>query len=115
MERDRGARGGAVLARRRQVAWPCRCLAGRLSSPNLLDTNPVMEARYRERIGALSGPQRTEIAAQLTEGVRVLADAGLRHRYPQASREEIRCRLAALLHGRATAERLFGHVPEDAL
>jgi hypothetical protein len=78
------------------------------------DTDPAVEARYRERIGALSGARRLEIAAQLTEGVRALAAAGLRHRHPLASPDEIQCRLAALLYGRAAAERLFGRVPDDA-
>lgn len=77
------------------------------------DTSPAVAARYHELIGALSGPRRLEIAAQLTEGVRALAEAGLRQRHPGASDDEIRCRLAALLYGRPAAERLFGSVPED--
>jgi len=76
------------------------------------DTAPSVAARYHERIGALPGARRLEIAAQLTQGVRALAEAGLRHRHPAASDEEIRCRLAALLYGRALAERLFGRVPD---
>lgn len=73
-----------------------------------------MEARYHERLGALSGARRLEIAAQLTAGVRALAAAGLRHRHPLASRDELRCRLTALLYGRSAAVRLFGRVPDDA-
>jgi hypothetical protein len=77
------------------------------------DTSPSMAARYHARLGALSGARRLEIAAQLTQGVRALAEAGLRHRHPAASEAELRCRLAALLYGRGVAERLFGRVPAD--
>ena len=77
------------------------------------DTVPPVAARYEELIGALSGAQRLEIAARLTEGVRALAEAGLRDRHPGAGEAEIRCRLTALLYGRPVAERLFGSVPDD--
>jgi hypothetical protein len=77
------------------------------------DTAPAVAARYDAMIGALSGARRLEIAAQLTQGVRTLAEAGLRSRHPAANDDEIRCRLAALLYGRPVAERLFGTVPDD--
>ncbi len=77
------------------------------------DTAPPVAARYRERIGALSGAQRLEIAASLSEGVRALALAGLRERHPGASAAELRCRLAALLYGREIAGRAFGPLPDD--
>ena len=77
------------------------------------DTVPAMAQRYHQRIGALPGPRRLEIAAQLSAGVRAMAEAGLRHRHPRASDEEIRCRLTALLYGRSVAERLFPPVPDD--
>ncbi len=77
------------------------------------DTAPAVAARYHELIGALPGARRLEVAAQLTQGVRALAEAGLRHRHPRASEKEIRCRLFALLYGRRVAERPFEHVPDD--
>jgi hypothetical protein len=77
------------------------------------DTAPAVAARYDAMIGALSGARKLEIAAQLTQGTRALAEAGLRDRHPGASDEEVRCRLAALLYGRGVAERLFGGVPDD--
>lgn len=77
------------------------------------DTAPSVATRYRERIGALSGAERLEIAASLSEGVRALALAGLRERHPAASGAELHCRLAALLYGRAIAERAFGPLPDD--
>ncbi len=77
------------------------------------DTATSVAVRYHARIGALPGARRLEIAAQLTAGIRTLAEAGLRQRHPGASDREIRCRLAALLYGRPIAERLFGQVPDD--
>jgi hypothetical protein len=77
------------------------------------DTAPEVLARYRARLAAMTPAERLEIAAGLTEGVRALAEAGLRKRYPGASGDELRCRLAALLYGRETALRLFRDVPAD--
>lgn len=78
------------------------------------DTTPAVAARQRERLAALTGARRLEIAALLSAGVRALAEAGLRDRHPQASPAELRVRLAALLYGRDVAERVFGRVPDDA-
>ncbi len=78
------------------------------------DTAPSMAARYDALMDALTGAERLEIAAALSSGVRALAEAGLRDRHPGASDDEIRCRLTVLLYGRAIAERLFAHVPDDA-
>jgi hypothetical protein len=77
------------------------------------DTVPAVASRYDAMIGALSGERRLAIAAQLTEGVRAMAEAGLRSRHLGASDGEIRCRLAALLYGRDAARRIFGSVPDD--
>jgi len=77
------------------------------------DTAPEMAARYDAMIGALPGERRLAIAAQLSEGARAMAEAGLRSRHPGATDREIRCRLAALLYGRDAAARLFGSVPSD--
>jgi hypothetical protein len=78
------------------------------------DTSPEMETRYQERLGRLTGVERLEVAVQLSSGVRSLAEAGLRHRHPGASEEELRCRLVVLLYGRDLAARLFPAVPDDA-
>lgn len=79
------------------------------------DTAPAVAARYDAMIGGLSGARRLEIAAQLSQGVRTMAEAGLRSRHPGASEDELRCRLAALLYGRDIALRLFGAVPDDVI
>jgi len=72
------------------------------------DTAPAQADRYHQLLGALPGERRLELAAGLSQGVRALAEAGLRDRHPEASPRELRWRLAALLYGRTTAERLFG-------
>jgi len=77
------------------------------------DTAPAVAARYDALMGALPGDRRLAIAAQLSAGARAMAEAGLRSRHPGAPDGEIRCRLAALLYGRAVAERLFPDVPAD--
>lgn len=77
------------------------------------DTAPEALARYRARLAAMTPAQRLEIATGLTQGVRTLAEAGLRQRHPRASEQELRYRLAELLYGRATALRLFADVPAD--
>ena len=77
------------------------------------DTHPEAMARYAERLRGLGPGERLDIAAGLSSGVRSLAEAGIRRRHPSADEAEVRCRLAALLYGRAAAERLFGTVPAD--
>lgn len=77
------------------------------------DTAPEVLARYRERLAAMSPAEKAELVAGLTQGVRSLAEAGLRARHPGAGEAELRCRLAALLWGREVAERLFHEVPPD--
>ncbi len=78
------------------------------------DTSPAAAARYAERLRALGPAERLAIAAGLTQGVRTLAEAGIRQRHPHAGPAEVRHRLAELLYGRETAERLFGTLPSDA-
>jgi len=77
------------------------------------DTTPEVLTRYRERLAAMTPAEKAEIVAGLTQGVRTLAEAGLRQRHPGAGDAELRCRLAALLYGREVAERLFHDVPPD--
>jgi hypothetical protein len=78
------------------------------------DTHPEAMARYAERLRALGPAERLAIAAGLTQGVRALAEAGLRRRHPRAGADELRWRLAALLYGRAAADRLHGPLRSDA-
>ena len=61
------------------------------------DTHPKMEA-FQIQLGRQASPTRKmEMLAQLNAAVRILALAGLRSRYPQASEAERRRRLADLI------------------
>lgn len=58
------------------------------------DTAPAVAARYHQRIGALPGARRLDIAAQLSAGVRAMAEAGLPGRQldgPSAPRPSSSC------------------------
>ena len=79
------------------------------------DTTPEGDARYHELLRAQQPAARLAQAAALTQAVRQLAQAGIRHRHPQASDAEVRIRLTARLYGRDAAQRLFGAVPADAI
>jgi hypothetical protein len=72
-------------------------------------------ARYHELLRAQQPWERLRSAVALSAAVRELAEAGLRHRNPAASDEEIRVRLAVRLYGRTCAQRLFRSVPADAI
>ena len=78
------------------------------------DTSPDAIDRYHEGLRRLPAHERARIADGLTTSVRQLAEAGIRARHPEATDEEVRCRLAVRLYGRAVAERFFAAVPADA-
>jgi hypothetical protein len=81
------------------------------------DTNPKQQDDYFARLAALTPEERIRIAARLTSTVRQLAEAGIRHRHPNATDAEVRVRFTVRLYGRAAADRLFGPqaVPDDAI
>ena len=59
--------------------------------------------------------ERLAQAMALTKMTRELAVAGLRSRFPAATEDELRVRLAVRLYGRAVALRVYGRVPTDAV
>ena len=79
------------------------------------DTSPEASSRYHELLRAMAPERRLEAAMALSRGVRELALAGLRSRYPAANEQELRVRLTVRMYGREAAVRLFGSVPEDAV
>lgn len=79
-----------------------------------MDLLPPRKQRYLELLRSRSPVQRLVQAAELSMAVRRMAEIGLRQRYPDATPEEIRARLAVRLHGREAALRLYGMVPDDA-
>jgi hypothetical protein len=79
------------------------------------DTSPAADARYHDLLRAMPPYRRLEAAMGLSRTVRELAMAGIRARHPGAGEDEVKVRLAVRLYGRATAARLFGAVPDDAV
>lgn len=80
-----------------------------------LDTTPEAEAFLFAYWREAPAWEKWQRMAQLNQSARLLALAGLRSRYPDASEAEIRRRLADLLLGRELAARVYGpHASEAA-
>lgn len=79
----------------------------------LEDTPPKALKRYLELLRAMSFEQKRRSTAGLCAGIRRAAILGLRSRFPEASEEELRVRLTALLYGVPQARRIFKEVPDD--
>jgi hypothetical protein len=58
-----------------------------------------MEALYLRKIRGMNGEQRLEIAAEISEAVKELAIAGIRHNYPGISDDEIKAELHKRIYG----------------
>ena len=78
------------------------------------DTSTEQLHCYHDRLRSLTPGQRLRQASALTMAVRTLAEAGIRLRYPGASPEEVRARLAVRLYGRQVCRRLRLEIPDDA-
>ena len=81
----------------------------------MLDTTLEGQARYADLLRAASPEARLAQALSLSQAVRDLAIAGIRNRFPSATAEEIRARLAVRLYGREIACRVYSNVPNDAI
>lgn len=79
-------------------------------SPLFDDTPVEVEALYIEHFRRMPSWRKLEILAQMNR----LVMSGLRQRYPYASEEELRRRLADLLLGPELAERVYGPSPQTA-
>lgn len=79
------------------------------------DTTRRSNERYHELLRLRAPHERLEAAMRLSRGVRALAEAGIRQRFPAADASEVRVRLTARLYGRVAATRLFGPIPDDAI
>jgi len=77
------------------------------------DTHPEMEALQIQLWRQASPTRKMDMLAQLNQAARLLALAGLRARYPQATEAELRRRLADLLLGKELARKVYGE-PFDA-
>lgn len=75
------------------------------------DTTPSEQARYTERLRKQSPVERLRAAGALTQAVRRLAWAGLRHRHPEEPDDWLRVRFVVQTYGEEAARRLFGDHP----
>jgi hypothetical protein len=74
------------------------------------DTHPKVEALQIELWRQASPTRKMHMLAQLNKSAQILALAGLRSRYPQASEAELRRRLAGLLLGEDLACKIYGGI-----
>ena len=75
------------------------------------DTHPQMEALQIELLRSASPTRKMQMLAQLNQSAHLLALAGLRSRYPQATETELKRRLADLLLGEELACKVYGARP----
>jgi hypothetical protein len=74
------------------------------------DTHPKMEALQIELWRQASPTRKMQMLAELNAAVRLLALAGLRSQYPEASEEELHRRLADRLLGEELARKVYGEM-----
>ena len=74
------------------------------------DTHPKVEALQIELWRQASPTRKMHMLAQLNASARILALAGLRSRYPDATKSELRRRLADLILGEELARRVYGEM-----
>lgn len=72
------------------------------------DTRPEAERVQIELLRRAPPWYKLHMVGQMNQTVRTLALSGLRHRYPQATPQELRRRLADLVLGPALAARVYG-------
>ena len=74
------------------------------------DTDPKVEALQIKMWRQASPTRKMHMLAQLNASVRILALAGLRSRYPNATETELRRRLADLILGEELARKVYGEM-----
>ena len=75
---------------------------------SLSDTHPRIDALRFELLRSASPARKMEMLGELNASARILAMSGLRARYPGASHDELRRRLADLLLGEGLARKVYG-------
>lgn len=78
------------------------------------DTTPAAERVQIDLLRSAPAWRKLRAMDQLNQSVWLLALSGLRQRYPQASPEELRRRLADLVLGPELAQRVYGPGPTNA-
>ena len=74
------------------------------------DTDPKVEALQIKLWREASPTRKMHMLAQLNASVRILALAGLRSRFPNATETELRRRLADLILGEELARKVYGEM-----
>ena len=77
------------------------------------DTSPHIEQVQLELLRRMPAWRKLALAGQMNRMLNTLALSGLRQRYPHASSEELRRRLADLRLGPELAVRVYGPLPEE--
>ena len=72
---------------------------------HLLDTSSAALERQRETFRRMTPEQRLAVAAEMSDEIRAVAEAGIRQRHPDYSDAEIRAALVAILLGPRAAIR----------
>jgi hypothetical protein len=70
-----------------------------------LDTSPTSLERQLEAFRRMTPGQRVAMAAEMSDEIRAVTEAGIRHRHPQYTDDEVRAALAAIVLGREEAVR----------
>jgi hypothetical protein len=76
------------------------------------DTHPKMEALQIRLWRQATPTRKMNMLAQLNASARMLALAGLRSQFPQATESELRRRLASLILGEELAYKVYGDLPD---
>ena len=77
------------------------------------DTRPEAEAVLIRLLREAPAWRKLEMVDQLNQSVKMLALAGLRQRYPNDRKDQLRRRLADLLLGDELARKVYGPLPEE--
>ncbi|HUN21552.1 MAG TPA: hypothetical protein PK299_00310 [Anaerolineales bacterium] len=72
------------------------------------DTHPKMEALQIQLWRQATPTRKMNMLAQLNKSAQMLAQAGLRSQYPQASEAELRFKLACMILGDELAHKVCG-------
>jgi Rv0078B-related antitoxin len=70
-----------------------------------LDTSTKSLERQREAFRRMTPEHRLALAAEMSDEIRAVAEAGIRRRHPDYSDEEVRAALVEILLGRENVER----------
>ena len=78
----------------------------------LSDTTPEAERVLIELARAMPDARKIDQVFEMIETIRMLGMAGVRSRHPEASEEELRKRMAAIVFDRETVIEVYGWDPK---